>query len=69
VRQARDEFMAYRPPGTGRSFTELYNVQRLGPAGLDKDTAVIIATIQRVYSVLTGRELEWPAVPLSLSYC
>src|SRR6516164_5200559 len=37
VRQARDEFMAYRPPGTGRSFTELYNVQRLGLAGLDKD--------------------------------
>lgn len=58
VRQARDEFVAYRPPGTGRSFTELYNVQRLGPAGLDKDAAVVIATIQRVYSVLTGRELS-----------
>jgi len=57
VRQARDEFVAYRPPGTGRSFTELYNVQRLGPAGLDKDAAVVIATIQRVFSVLTGREL------------
>src|SRR5437762_675462 len=58
VRQARDEFMAYRPPGTGRSFTELYNVQRLGPAELDKDAAVVIATIQRVYSVLSGRELS-----------
>jgi type I restriction enzyme R subunit len=58
VRQARDEFVAYRPPGTGRSFTELYNVQRLGPAGLDRDAAVVIATIQRVYSVLTGRELS-----------
>jgi len=58
VRQARDEFAAYRPPGTGRSFTELYNIQRLGPAGLDKDASVVIATIQRVYSVLSGRELS-----------
>ena len=57
VRQARDEFVAYRPPGAGRSFTELYNVQRLGTAGLDKDAAIVIATIQRVYSVLSGREL------------
>ncbi len=46
VRQTRDEFLAYRPPGTGRSFTELYNVQRLGPTRLDKDASVVIATIQ-----------------------
>ncbi len=58
VRQARDEFLAYRPPGTGRSFTELFNVQKLGPAGIDKSAAVVISTIQRVYSVLTGRELS-----------
>ena len=30
VRQTRHEFEDFRPPGTGRSFTELYNVQRLG---------------------------------------
>jgi type I restriction enzyme, R subunit len=58
VRQAREEFEGFRPPGAGWSFTELYNVQRLGPAGLDKDAAVVIATIQRVYSVLSGRELS-----------
>src|SRR5271169_5299306 len=58
VRQTRHEFEDFRPPGTGRSFTELYNVQRLGTAGLDKDASVVIATIQRVYSVLTGRELS-----------
>ena len=57
VRQTRDEYLAYRPPGTGRSFSEIYNVQKLGAAGLDKDAEVVIATIQRVYSVLTGREL------------
>lgn len=57
VRQARDEYLAYRPPGTGRSFSEIYNVQRLGSAGLDKDAQIVIATIQRVYSVLTGKQL------------
>jgi type I restriction enzyme, R subunit len=58
VRQTRDEFLAYRPPGTGRSFSEIYNVQKLGAAGLDKEAQVVIATIQRVYSVLTGKELS-----------
>jgi type I restriction enzyme, R subunit len=58
VRQTRDEYLAYRPPGTGRSFSELYNVQKLGAAGLDKDAQIVIATIQRVYSVLTGKELS-----------
>lgn len=58
VRQTRDEYLAYRPPGTGRSFSEIYVVQKLGAAGLDKDAQIVIATIQRVYSVLTGRELS-----------
>ena len=58
VRQTRDEYLAYRPPGTGRSFSEIYNVQKLGAAGLDKAAQVVIATIQRVYSVLTGKELS-----------
>ena len=57
VRQTRDEYLAYRPPGTGRSFSEIYNVQKLGAAGLDKDTQVVVATIQRVFSVLTGNDL------------
>lgn len=58
VRQTRDEYLAYRPPGTGRSFSEIYNVQKLGGAGLDKDAEIVIATIQRVYSVLTGKDLS-----------
>jgi type I restriction enzyme R subunit len=58
VRQARDEYLAYRPPGVGRSFSEVYNVQKLGAAGLDKDAQVVVATIQRVYSVLTGKQLS-----------
>jgi type I restriction enzyme R subunit len=55
--QTAMEYAGYRPPGTGRLFTELYEVQKLGPAGLDNSSAVVISTIQRVYSVLTGKEL------------
>ena len=58
VRQTRDEYLAFRPPGTGRSFSEIYNVQKLGAAGLDRDAQVVVATIQRVYSVLSGKELS-----------
>lgn len=58
VRQTRDEFLAYRPPGTGRSFSELHTVQKLGPAGLDPSAEVVVATIQRVYAMLTGRDLQ-----------
>ena len=36
----------------------IYNVQKLGPSGLDKDAQIVVATIQRVYSVLTGKELN-----------
>ncbi len=57
-RQTLKEFQTYRPPGTGRLFTELYNVQRLGPAGLDSPAKVVISTIQRVFAQLTGTELS-----------
>lgn len=65
VRQTRDEYLAYRPPGTGRSFSEIYNVQKLGSAGLDKDAQVVVATIQRVYAALTGKELSEEAEEVS----
>lgn len=57
-KQTLKEFQNYRPPGTGRSFTELYNAQRLGPAGLDPASKVVISTIQRLYSQLTGAEVH-----------
>jgi len=57
-KQTLKEFQNYRPPGTGRSFTELYNAQRLGPAGLDPASKVVISTIQRLYSQLTGAEID-----------
>jgi type I restriction enzyme, R subunit len=58
VRQTRVEYLDYRPPGTGRSFAELYNVQSLGTAGLDEGAQVVVATIQRVYAMLTGAALS-----------
>lgn len=57
-RQTLKEFQTYRPPGTGRLFTELYNVQRLGAAGLDPPAKVVISTIQRVFAQLTGTDLS-----------
>lgn len=57
-KQALPEFELYRTPDTHRLFTEIYGVQRLTSNVLDKDAKVVIATIQRVYSMLRGRELD-----------
>ena len=39
-------------PDGGRKFTELYNVQHLQSAQLDRVSRVCISTIQRLYSML-----------------
>ena len=39
-------------PDDGRKFTELYNVQHLNSAQLDRVSRVCISTIQRLYSML-----------------
>jgi type I restriction enzyme, R subunit len=57
VRQAHDEFLAYRPPATEGSFTEPLEIQKLGPEGIDDSAAVVISTIKRVYAVLTATAL------------
>lgn len=56
-RQTLKEFQSYRPPGTGKLFTDLYNVQRLAASGLDGNAKVVISTIQRLYAQLSGVEL------------
>jgi type I restriction enzyme, R subunit len=58
VRQARDEFLAYRPPATEGAFAEPVEIQTLGTEGLDGSAAIIISTVQRVYAVLTGTALS-----------
>lgn len=57
-RQARGEFAQYITPDDGRKFTELYNVQLLSGPTIDPVSKVCITTIQRLYSMLKGRELD-----------
>lgn len=57
ARQTLKEFQQYVTPDDGRKFTELYNVQYVSSNKLDPVAKVCIATIQRVYSMLTDREL------------
>jgi type I restriction enzyme, R subunit len=52
--QAEKEFQAFRTPDDNRKFTELYNVQRLTSNTVGSSSKVVIATIQRVYSILKG---------------
>ena len=56
--QAEQEFMAYVPSDDNRKFTELYNVQRLTSSFVAQDSQVCISTIQRMYSLLKGAELD-----------
>ncbi len=56
--QAEQEFMAFTPSDDNRKFTELYSVQRLSSSHVPKDAQVCISTIQRMYSILQGKELD-----------
>lgn len=56
--QAEREFLAYRPNDDNRSFSELYGVRRLKSSFIPADVQVCISTIQRMYSILCGEELD-----------
>lgn len=56
--QAEQEFMSFVPNDDNRKFTELYNVQRLKSSYIATDSQVCISTIQRLYSILKGTELD-----------
>jgi type I restriction enzyme, R subunit len=58
ARQALKEFQAFETPDDGRKFTELYNVTRLESNAIDPVNKVVITTIQRLYSILSG-EVEY----------
>ena len=57
-KQAEQEFRAYKPNDDKRLFPELYNVQRLQSNFVDMKSQVCISTIQRMYSILKGEELD-----------
>jgi type I restriction enzyme R subunit len=56
--QAEQEFMTFQPNDDNRKFTELYNVQRLTSSYISSDSQVCISTIQRMYAILKGEELD-----------
>jgi type I restriction enzyme, R subunit len=56
--QAEQEFMSFVPNDDNRKFTELYNVQRLKSSYIATDSQVCISTIQRLYAILKGTELD-----------
>ncbi len=56
--QAEQEFMKFQPTDDNRKFTELYNIQRLNSSYIADDSQVCISTIQRLYSILKGEELD-----------
>ena len=56
--QAEQEFMSFLPNDDNRKFTELYGVHRLKSSYVPTDNHVYISTIQRLYSILKGTELD-----------
>src|SRR5690606_29928298 len=56
--QTLKEFQNFHPPGAANRFTDTYIVQHLHSHRLDPDAKVVITTIQRLYSMLRGKELE-----------
>jgi type I restriction enzyme, R subunit len=56
--QTKNEFQRFQPPGTGKLFTELYNVQLLAGSHVEESSSVVISTIQRLYAALRGEEID-----------
>jgi len=56
--QAEQEFMSYLPIDDNRLFTTIYGVHRLKSSYVPADNHVYISTIQRLYSILKGAELD-----------
>jgi len=57
ARQTKKEFDAYASPYNNYKFGEEYIVQHLQGSQLDTSARVVICTIQRMFSLLKGREL------------
>jgi len=56
-KQAYDEFRKFTTPDDGRKLSDIYNIDRLGAAGLQDTSSVVICTIQKMYSLLRGEAL------------
>ena len=56
--QAEREFLAYTPNDDPRSFSQIYGVRRLKSSYIPNDVQICISTIQRMYSIPTGEDLD-----------
>ena len=56
--QAETEFIGYMPNDETRRFSELYDLRRLNSGNIPASAQVCISTIQRMYSILKGEELD-----------
>lgn len=56
--QTLKEFQNFQPSGAANRFTDTYIVQHLHSHHIDLDAKVVITTIQRLYSMLRGEELD-----------
>lgn len=65
--QAEREFLAYTPTDDPRSFSQIYGVRRLKSSYIPSDVQVCISTIQRMYSILKGEELDESAEETSFA--
>lgn len=57
AKQAESEFGTYRLTESGDAFNTIYGVERLKSSRIPDDANVVISTIQRVFSLLTGQEI------------
>lgn len=55
-KQTKKEFDDFRLQDENRKFTEVYIAQHLQHNKIDKDAKVVITTIQRLYSMLSGED-------------
>lgn len=56
--QTLKEYQNFQPHGAANRFTDTYIVQHLHGNRIDPDAKVVISTIQRMYSLLRGKELD-----------
>jgi len=56
--QTLKEYQNFQPHGAANRFTDTYIVQHLRGGSIDRDAKVVISTIQRMYSLLRGKELD-----------
>ena len=65
--QAEREFLAYKPTDDQRSFSQIYGVHRLKSSYIPDGVQICISTIQRMYSILKGDELDESAEETSFN--